>query len=71
MKKQEEFKRQFGGKLDNFESKQERAFEQKHLHNYLRGNTRFKFGYKNIETPYGVQRVPAWYAVKEEWVENI
>ena len=34
-------KRRFKGKIDNFESKEERNFEKKHLKAYLRGDKYF------------------------------
>lgn len=35
-------RRRFLGKIDNFQTKEERNFEQKHLKAYLRGDTYFK-----------------------------
>ena len=56
--------RHFGGKLDNFTSKEERTHEQKHLKAYLRGNKRFQNGY---HTNSAGLREPSWFNVKEEW----
>ena len=36
--------RKFLGKLNNFSSKEERAFENKHLKAYLKGIKQFTFG---------------------------
>ena len=58
-------KRCFGGKIDKFSDKQERAFEKAHLKAYLRGDKKFQHGfYTDIES--GV-RQPAWFDVKEIW----
>jgi len=39
--KQRTEKRRFLGKLSNFESKEEKSLEEKHLKAYLKGNTHF------------------------------
>lgn len=50
--------RHFNGKLENFEDKMERKFEQKRLKNYLRGTVLFPFGGRTMNergqlcTPY-------------------
>lgn len=54
-------KRSFGGKIDNFIDRNERAFEQKHLKTYLKGHKRFQIGkYPNGE--------PMYSEVKEIWL---
>lgn len=53
--------RKFGGKIDNFESKDEQRLEKKHLKAYLRGNTYFKYGFTTNEDG---MRIPAWHKVK-------
>ena len=60
MKKLEEKRRSFGGKLEYLKDKLERAFEKKHLAAYLKGNTKFRFG-KNSKG------FPMYYDVKEIW----
>jgi hypothetical protein len=57
--------RSFGGKINNFTDKQERAFEKAHLKAYLRGDKMFNFGF--IDHPVTGQRIPAMHAVKEGW----
>ena len=58
-------KRSFGGKIDNFSDKQERAFEKAHLKAYLGGGKKFRHGFlTNMETG---AREPAWFDVKEIW----
>lgn len=44
MKKEKKEKIGFGGKTENFESKKERLFEQKHLKEYLKGSIVFTYG---------------------------
>ncbi len=53
-------KRSFGGKIDGFVDKNERAFEKKHLKGYLNGDEYFIFG-KDAD---GKQ---AFHKVKEIW----
>lgn len=56
----EKLERSFGGKTENFKSKEEQRFEQKHLKAYLRGDKTFKYGFdKNGD--------PIFYKVKEIW----
>lgn len=55
--------RHFGGKLTDFNDKQERAFENKHLKAYLRGDKLFQYGYRDGK----MGREPAVFAVKEVW----
>lgn len=43
-------RRSFGGKTDNFESKEEKAFEKAHLKAYLSGKVNFDYGYETITT---------------------
>lgn len=57
----EKKRRSFGGKIDNFESKVERAFEKKHLKAYLKGYETFTFG-RNAVT-----REPNSFVVQEIW----
>lgn len=56
--------RAFGGKTDNFESKEERRFEQKHLKAYLKGNRLFRHGY--IKNTIGFKE-PMFFKVLEIW----
>ena len=58
-------RRNFGGKTEGFESKQEKHFEQRHLKAYLKGHKKFKFGFKTLK---GGVRVPKTHDVKEVWV---
>ena len=60
-------KRGFGGKITNFETKEERKHEQLHLKAYLKGQKRFKNGYKLNEAN---ERVEAWFDVNEVWGER-
>jgi len=53
------WKRQFLGKTENFESKEEMRKEQKHLKAYLKGHTRYAFG-RDIKT-----KEPIWHNVKQ------
>jgi hypothetical protein len=53
-------RRSFGGKIDNFKDKQERAFEQKHLNAYLKGRSTFNYGK-------GLNGLPITHKVKEIW----
>ncbi len=48
-------KRKFTGKLDKFESKEERNLEKKRLRCYLRGETSFFYGKDEYGTP--IQRL--------------
>jgi hypothetical protein len=54
MKKVNESKRSFGGKISDFKNRGEANFERAHLKNYLQGNRQFNYN--------GFQR-----AVKETW----
>jgi hypothetical protein len=55
---QKELKRGFGGKIDNFESKAERAFEKKHLKAYLKGHKQFRHGHE-------LDGKPKWFRVND------
>jgi len=58
-------KRSFGGKINKFSDKQERAFEKAHLKAYMNGDKKFRHGfYTDITTG---TRQPAWFDVKEIW----
>lgn len=63
MEKKEELRRSFGGKINNFKDKAERAFEDKHLKAYLKGHEKFTFGFKTV----GNKREAIWFDVKEIW----
>lgn len=67
MRKQEEkiLSRSFEGKLDNFESKEERRFEQKHLKAYLKGWTQFTYGV-NVDKETGI-KFPKYHEVKQSY----
>ncbi len=39
-------KRSFGGKIKDFESKEEQEFEKRHLKAYLKGNKSFRCGFR-------------------------
>lgn len=41
----------FGGKIENFESREESNFEKKHLKAYLKGDMLFSFGKDNRNQP--------------------
>jgi len=49
--KHSKIKKVFLGKIDNFKSKEERAFEKKHLAAYLAGKKRFKYGKDELGQP--------------------
>lgn len=55
-----ELRRSFGGKIDNFKDKTEKAFQQRHLKAYLKGNKLFRMGFDN-------NKKPNWYKVIEVW----
>ena len=57
-----ESKRKFKGKLDNFDNKQERNFEKKHLKAYLRGDKYFFYGKDAFGNPIK-------HEVQQEWIE--
>ena len=57
-------KRKFKGKIDNFDSKEERNFEKKHLKAYLRGDKYFFYGTDALGKP--IQ-----YEVQQEWIEPV
>jgi hypothetical protein len=63
-----ELKRSFGGKLGNFTNqfndKQEKSFEKKHLAAYLKGNRIFYFG--RVSDGFGGHK-PAEFKVNEVW----
>jgi len=61
MENTRELRRSFGGKINGFKDKQERAFEQKHLKAYTKGHKRFRMGLDDIT------REPNWFPVKEVW----
>lgn len=54
-------KRTFAGKIDNFESKEERSFMQKALKAYLKGAERFRHKYDLMGSP-------SWYITPVKWV---
>jgi hypothetical protein len=60
----DETRRYFLGKLDGFESNEEKKFEKKHLKSYIRGDNFFIDGYKLDE--HG-NKIPNVYLVKQEW----
>ena len=53
--------RKFLGKTEDFNSRDEEAFEKKHLKAYLRGHKEFRHLY-NLEKG---RTVPAWYTVQQ------
>ena len=68
--------RSFGGKLNNFESREEAIREKKHLKAYLSGKKTFQYGYETIKLDVGELvevesgfsfRHPVQYTVKEIW----
>jgi len=66
MKTKEENKiRQFGGKINGFADKHERAFENAHLKAYLKGHKVFNFGF--TDHPVTGQRIQAQFVVKDIW----
>lgn len=60
----EKFRRTFGGKIEGFADKWERAFEKKHLKAYLRGDKKFSYGIDPIS------RNPIMFDVNEMWIRN-
>jgi hypothetical protein len=69
MKKQNELRRSFGGKTENFESKDEENNEKKHLKAYLKGYKMYRDGYRTIGNYEDgtAFRTPSWFDVKEIW----
>lgn len=65
--KSDDHVRSFGGKLTDFESKEERAFEKRHLTAYLKGKKTFNFGYHTVPTDFGDTRMPKKFPVQEIW----
>ena len=57
MKKDQNLRKEFLGKLDGFINKVEKNFQKKHLKAYLRGDEYFTFG-RNQKT-----REPEWFKV--------
>lgn len=51
-------RRRFLGKLDNFNNRTEQAFEKRNLKAYLKGEDKFKFGFKTTEDN---KRIPQWF----------
>lgn len=45
----------FLGKLDNFDSKNDKAFEDRHLKSYLKGNERFQYKKSWFDVQKGVR----------------
>lgn len=60
--------RRFLGKLTDFESKQERRREKKHLRAYLKGRKFFQDGFEDGNLP--GQRIPRYFPVLEKWIEK-
>ena len=55
----------FGGKTKDFTSKEEKAFEQKHLKAFLRGDVFFRYGYEKDEHGKTIYPLtPKWFKVK-------
>ena len=66
--KEKRLSRRFLGKTEGFKDKQERNFETTHLRAYLKGSTKFRFGFFSLELPGGsVQRLPKYHDVKQEY----
>lgn len=67
----DEYDRSFGGKLSDFESRDEAMREKKHLKAYLAGKKVYRHGYKTEEVKFGgntfTQRSPVFHEVKENW----
>ena len=63
-KAEPQLRRSFGGKIDNFTNKLERAFEQRHLKAYLKGKQYFRFGFNAMGDP-------NWFKVNEIWTPVI
>lgn len=61
MEKRKKRSRRFLGKIDGFIDRQEKAFEQKHLKAYLKGQTKFIIGYR--------QGMAVYSDVKQELIE--
>ncbi len=53
-------KRSFGGKIDNFETKEERNFQKKHLRAYLKGNSHFRHGFDLKGKPIFFKTIEIW-----------
>ena len=68
MKQKVLWDRKFLGKLKDFDSEEERKFEQKHLRAYLKGKQYFKYGKMSQPVPgTGLwQDVDAYYEVKQK-----
>ena len=61
--------RSFGGKLSNFENREEAKLEKKHLKAYLQGKKQFKIDSEllvEVEEGFTMRR-PKVYQVKEIW----
>lgn len=65
MKKVNESKRSFGGKISDFKNRGEANFERAHLKNYLKGNKTFEFGFSI--NPLSGMRAPTTRVVQEIW----
>lgn len=60
-------RRSFGGKLDGFTDKTDRAFNQRMLRAYLKEQERFRFGFRDEKNAVGIMmRVPAYYPVLQK-----
>jgi len=62
--------RKFLGKLTDFTSPQERAFEKKHLKAYIRGHQFFTFGFKEEQMGEMKIRIPAHYPVQQQLINE-
>jgi hypothetical protein len=67
----DEHTRSFGGKLTDFENRDEATKEKKHLKAYLAGKKTYQHGYETKKLEFGTrvieQRVPVFHEVKEIW----
>lgn len=62
--------RKFLGKLKRFKDKAEQRKEQKHLKAYLKGNTMYTFGFREITNPQNgnLVRVPNMFPVEAKLI---
>ena len=60
--KQLRSKRSFGGKVSEFKDSAERSFENAHLKAYLKGQTRFRYGFTGVIGT--ASRQPLYHLVK-------
>lgn len=70
MKQSTKVSRKFLGKLTDFASPQERAFEKKHLKAYIRGHQFFTFGFKEEQLGEFKMRVPAYFPVQQSLINE-